>query len=165
MNSNVYFWIIYAVVVISAILALELESLLWAAISFVVLLSEIALIYFALGMPVLGSIQLAVYAGGVTILVLFAIMMIGESYKKISGKQVFAILTSVSIVILGTVLSFLSKVKTKPYAVYPTKQLGLEFAVKYSFFTIVLGLIVSAILYLANTVISKKREERNADSR
>ncbi len=165
MNSNVYFWAIYGVIIVSAILALELESLLWAAVSFVVLLSEIALVYFSLGMPVLGSIQLAVYAGGVTILVLFAIMMIGEGYKKTHEKQRFAVLISISVVILGTILSFLSRVKTKTYHIYSTKRLGIEFTEKYSFFTIILGLIVSAILYLANAVISKKKENKNADSR
>ena len=115
---NVYFWIIYGVIIISAIVALEATSLLWAAIAFVILLSEIALVYFGIGMPVLGGVQLAIYAGGVTILVLFAIMMIGESYKKPPGKAVTAIVLSLIILVLGTGLSFLSAIDTFPYKVY-----------------------------------------------
>ncbi|TCK03923.1 NADH-quinone oxidoreductase subunit J family protein [Phorcysia thermohydrogeniphila] len=160
MSGNVYFWIIYAIIVASAILALEVSSLLWAAISFVVLLSEIALVYFGLGMPVLGGVQLAIYAGGVTILVLFAIMMIGESYQKPSGKAVVAILVSVFLTVFGTFLSFLSAVDTLPYKVYSTEKLGTVFVEKYSFFTIVLGFIVAAILYMANAIITKKREAK-----
>jgi len=160
MSGNLYFWIIYAIIVASAILALEVSSLLWAAISFVILLSEIALVYFGLGMPVLGGVQLAIYAGGVTILVLFAIMMIGESYQKPSGKAVVALLVSLSFVALGTFLSFLSAIDTLPYRTYPTKELGTVFVEKYSFFTIVLSFIVAAILYMANAIISKKREAK-----
>ena len=157
---NVYFWIIYGVIIISAIVALEATSLLWAAIAFVVLLSEIALVYFGIGMPVLGGVQLAIYAGGVTILVLFAIMMIGESYKKPPGKAVTAIVLSLIILVLGTGLSFLSAIDTFPYKVYSTQELGTVFVEKYSFFTIILGFIVSAILYMANAIITKKREAK-----
>ena len=157
---NVYFWIIYGVIIISAIVALEATSLLWAAIAFVILLSEIALVYFGIGMPVLGGVQLAIYAGGVTILVLFAIMMIGESYKKPPGKAVTAIVLSLIILVLGTGLSFLSAIDTFPYKVYSTQELGTVFVEKYSFFTIILGFIVPAILYMANAIITKKREAK-----
>lgn len=158
--GNVYFWIIYAVVIGSAIIALEATSLLWAAISFVVLLSEIALVYFGLNMPVLGGVQLAIYAGGVTILVLFAIMMIGESYKKPEGKAVSAIVLSLFLLILGTSFSFLSAIDTFPFKTFSTEVLGTVFVEKYSFFTIVLGFIVSALLYMANAIITKKREAK-----
>ncbi len=160
MSGNVYFWIIYAVIIASAIVALEASSLLWAAVSFVVLLSEIAIVYFGLGMPVLGAVQLAIYAGGVTILVLFAIMMIGESYKKPPGKAVTAIVSSLLIVVIGTALSFMSAIDTFPYKVFSTRELGTVFVEKYSFFTIVLGFIVAAILYMANAIITKKREAK-----
>ncbi len=158
--GNVYFWIIYAVIIGSAIIALEATSLLWAAVSFVVLLSEIALVYFGLNMPVLGGVQLAIYAGGVTILVLFAIMMIGESYKKPGGKAVRAIVLSLILLILGTLFSFLSAIDTLPFKAYSTAFLGTVFVEKYSFFTIVLGFIVSALLYMANAIITKKREAK-----
>ncbi len=158
--GNVYFWIIYAVIIGSAIIALEATSLLWAAISFVVLLSEIALVYFGLNMPVLGGVQLAIYAGGVTILVLFAIMMIGESYKKPGGKAVKAIVLSLLLLILGTSFSFLSAIDTFPFKTFSTETLGTVFVEKYSFFTIVLGFIVSALLYMANAIITKKREAK-----
>jgi len=158
MTGNVYFWIIYGVIIISAIIALEASSLLWAAISFVVLLSEIAIVYFGLNMPILGGIQLAIYAGGVTILVLFAIMMIGESYKKPPGKAVRAIVISLLLLIMGVIVSFLSAIDTFPFKTYPTEVLGTVFVEKYSFFTIILGFIVAAILYMANAIITKKRE-------
>ncbi|NPB04086.1 MAG: NADH-quinone oxidoreductase subunit J [Thermotogae bacterium] len=158
MTGNVYFWIIYAIIIFSAIIALEASSLLWAAISFVVLLSEIAIVYFGLNMPILGGIQLAIYAGGVTILVLFAIMMIGESYKKPPGKAVRAIVLSLLLLILGVTVSFLSAIDTLPFKTYPTEVLGTVFVEKYSFFTIILGFIVAAILYMANAIITKKRE-------
>lgn len=158
MLGNMYFWLIYAVIVVSAIVALEASSLLWAAISFVILLSEIALIYFALGMPVLGGVQLAIYAGGVTILVLFAVMMIGESYKKPPGKAVKAIVLSLFVILFGTVLSFMGAIDTFPFKAYTTRYLGTHFVKNYSFFIILLGFIVAAILYMGNAIITKKKE-------
>ncbi len=160
MAGNIYFWIIYAVVIASAIIALEATSLLWAAVSFVVLLSEIALVYFGLNMPILGGIQLAIYAGGVTILVLFAIMMIGESYRKPPGKAVKAIVLSLILLVVGVVISFASAIDTLPFKTYSTEYLGTVFVERYSFFTIVLGFIVAAILYMANAIITKKREAK-----
>ncbi len=158
--GNVYFWIVYAVVLVSAVVALEATSLLWAAISFVILLSEIALVYFGLGMPVLGGVQLAIYAGGVTILVLFAIMMIGESYKKPPGKAVKAIAISLTVLGLGTLISFLSAVDTFKFKSYATGEVGTTFVENYSFFAIMLGFILSAILYMGNAIITKKREAK-----
>jgi len=160
MGSTVYFWVIYAVVIASAIIALEATSLLWAAVSFVILLSEIAILYFGLGMPILGGVQLAVYAGGVTILVLFAIMMVGESYKKPAGRVVTAIVLSLLLVVIGTAFSFMSAIDTFPYRFYSTHYLGRIFVEKYSLFVLALGFIVAAILYLANAIITKKREAK-----
>jgi len=157
---NAYFWIIYAVVVISAIVALEATSLLWAGVSFVILLSEIALIYFGLGMPIIGGIQLAIYAGGVTVLILFAIMMIGESYVKPPGKNVAAIVISSIVLLLGTFLSFRSAIDTFKYRVFSTSDLGRVFIEKFSFFVILLAFIVAAVLYMANSIITKKREAK-----
>ncbi|WP_121169399.1 NADH-quinone oxidoreductase subunit J family protein [Thermovibrio guaymasensis] len=158
MMGNVYFWLIYVIIIASAIVALEATSLLWAAISFVVLLSEIALVYFGLNMPVLGGVQLAIYAGGVTILVLFAIMMVGESYRKPPGKAVRAIVISLSLLAVGVLFSFASAIDTFPFKAYSTQFLGTIFVEKYSFFTIVLGFIVAALLYMGNAIITKKRE-------
>jgi len=157
---NAYFWIIYAVVVISAIVALEATSLLWAGVSFVILLSEIALIYFGLGMPIIGGIQLAIYAGGVTVLILFAIMMVGESYVKPPGKNVAAIVISSIVLLFGTFLSFRSAIDTFKYRVFSTSDLGRVFIEKFSFFVILLAFIVAAILYMANSIITKKREAK-----
>ncbi len=155
---NAYFWLVYAVVVVSAIVALEATSLLWAGISFVILLSEIALIYFGLGMPIIGGVQLAIYAGGVTVLVLFAIMMVGESYMKPSGKNVAAIVLSLIVLISGTFLSFRSAIDTFKFKYFTTGELGKVFIEKFSFFVILLAFIVAAILYMANSIITKKRE-------
>jgi NADH-quinone oxidoreductase subunit J len=155
---NAYFWLIYAVVVVSAIVALEATSLLWAGVSFVILLSEIALIYFGLGMPIIGGVQLAIYAGGVTVLILFAIMMIGESYAKPSGKNVAAIVLSLLVLVFGTFLSFKSAIDTFKYKYFATEELGKVFIEKFSFFVILLAFIVAAILYMANSIITKKRE-------
>ncbi len=72
---EVAFAILAAVAVVTAIAALLVRELvhtiLWIAIFFV----DLAAIYFLLEAPFLGVLQLGVYAGAVTILLLFGVMV------------------------------------------------------------------------------------------
>ena len=66
---------------IAALLVRELvHTILWIAIFFV----ELAAIYFLLDAPFLGVLQLGVYAGAVTILLLFGIM---TTRKRIFSRE------------------------------------------------------------------------------
>lgn len=155
MSANVYFWIVYAVVLLCAILSLELSSLLWAGVSFVALLSEIAIVYFGLGMPLLGGVQLAIYAGGVTILLLFAIMMIGETSAS-TGRKPVAMVVALLFLLSATAVSFLSAIDTLRYETFSVETVGAVFTDRFSFFVIVLAFILSAVLYMANAIVTKK---------
>jgi NADH:ubiquinone oxidoreductase subunit 6 (subunit J) len=73
-----------AVAVVTALLALLVRELvhtiLWVAVFFV----SLAAIYFLLDSPFLGVLQLGVYAGAVTILLLFGVMV---TRKRIFSRE------------------------------------------------------------------------------
>jgi NADH-quinone oxidoreductase subunit J len=78
------FLVLAVVAVLTAVLALlahELvHTILWIAVFFV----DLALIYFLLDAPFLGVLQLGVYAGAVTVLLLFGIMV---TRKRIFSRE------------------------------------------------------------------------------
>ena len=82
--EEVAFLLLAVVAVVTAIAALLVRELvhtiLWIGIFFV----DIAAIYFLLSAPFLGVLQLGVYAGAVTILLLFGIMV---TRKRIFSRE------------------------------------------------------------------------------
>jgi NADH-quinone oxidoreductase subunit J len=69
------FWAVSALIVTGALGAVMLQNLVHAALSLVAALLGIAGIYLLLGSEFLALVQLLVYGGGVTILLLFGVML------------------------------------------------------------------------------------------
>jgi len=155
-----YFSILFAVVVATAIAAIELTNFIWVLVAFAVLLTEIALFYFSLGFPLLGAFQLAIYAGGVAILVLFAILTIGEREEE-KRESKLAAGVSVATFITGLIASIWTGLHTKPYLNISLEELGKVFIDKYAILIIPLGFTAVGIIYGAYYILSKKlqREE------
>jgi NADH:ubiquinone oxidoreductase subunit 6 (subunit J) len=82
--EEVAFLLLALVAVVTAVAALLVRELvhtiLWIAVFFV----DLALIYFLLDAPFLGVLQLGVYAGAVTVLLLFGIMV---TRKRIFSRE------------------------------------------------------------------------------
>ncbi len=69
------------VTALAALLARELvHTIMWIAVFFI----DLALLYFLLNAPFLGVLQLGVYAGAVTVLLLFGIMV---TRKRIFSRE------------------------------------------------------------------------------
>jgi len=62
-----------------ALLALESRSLVYGAISLAGFFIGLSLYFFLLGLPYLAVFQLLVYVGAISVLILFAVMVIGEA--------------------------------------------------------------------------------------
>jgi NADH-quinone oxidoreductase subunit J len=155
-----YFTILFLVVIATAIAAIELTNLIWVLVAFAVLLTEIALFYFSLGFPLLGAFQLAVYAGGVAILVLFAILTIGEREEE-KRESKLAAGVAVATFITGVIASLWTGLHTQPYLDISLKEIGKVFVEKYALLVIPLGFTAVGIIYGAYYLLSKKlqREE------
>lgn len=101
--DQVAFAALAAIAVVTAIAALLVRELvhtiLWIAVFFV----DLAGIYFLLAAPFLGVLQLGVYAGAVTILLLFGVMVTRKrifSREAATGIGPVALALSVLVVVL-----------------------------------------------------------------
>ena len=153
-----YFLLLFSVVVATAIAAIELTNLIWVLVAFATLLTEIALFYFSLGFPLLGAFQLAIYAGGVAILVLFAILTIGEREEEQRESKLAAGI-AVATFITGVVASIWVGFHTKPYIDISLKELAQVFVDKYALLVVPLGFTAVGIIYGAYYILTKKLQK------
>ncbi|HIP86554.1 MAG TPA: NADH-quinone oxidoreductase subunit J [Aquifex sp.] len=150
-----YFTILFLIVIATAIAAIELTNFIWVLVAFATLLTEIALFYFSLGFPLLGAFQLAVYAGGVAILVLFTILTIGEREEE-KKESKLAAGVAIAIFITGVIASIWTGLNTKPYLNISLQELGKVFIEKYALLVIPLGFTAVGIIFGAYYLLSKK---------
>ncbi|HVB73295.1 MAG TPA: NADH-quinone oxidoreductase subunit J [Ktedonobacteraceae bacterium] len=73
--STILFWIIAIILVGSALLVVSLRNIVHSALALIVLFAMAAGIYLLLNAEFIAIVQILIYAGAVTILVLFALML------------------------------------------------------------------------------------------
>jgi NADH-quinone oxidoreductase subunit J len=72
---NAAFWILSAITVIGAVLAVTLRNLVHCVLSLILFFLGIAAHYFLLRADFIGAVQILIYIGAVAVLILFAIML------------------------------------------------------------------------------------------
>ncbi|HUJ11101.1 MAG TPA: NADH-quinone oxidoreductase subunit J [Verrucomicrobiae bacterium] len=72
---EITFWILAAITVVGAILAITLRNLVHCVLSLILFFLGIAGHYLLLGADFLGAVQILIYIGAVAVLILFAIML------------------------------------------------------------------------------------------
>ena len=85
MGNIVMFTIFAAVIVISALLCVTTKRIMRAATYMLFVLLGVAGIYFLLDYTFLGAAQIAVYAGGVTMIFVFAIQLVSK--RSLQGME------------------------------------------------------------------------------
>jgi len=132
-------------VLILAIASLTLKKSIAALISFALMLLVLGLYYIALDEKLLGLFQIFVYAGGISVLMLFGITLIGVEFpqsKLNPWSAFFAFLFFV-----GSVSLFFANSATLDISsLSHVEQKGL-FVEKYSDFVILFALVASSLLY------------------
>lgn len=76
-GEAILFWIVASLMVLGALGVLLFRKAAYAALSMVVVMVGMAVLYFALQAPFNGAVQVIVYTGAILMLFLFVIMMIG----------------------------------------------------------------------------------------
>jgi NADH-quinone oxidoreductase subunit J len=110
MGSFIVFYILAAVILISAVLAVTSKRMLRAAAFLLFVLVATAGLYLLLNYHFLAAVQLSVYAGGILVLFIFAILLTSgakgdHTEQTDKRKALLGILTAVGgIAITGTVL-------------------------------------------------------------
>jgi NADH:ubiquinone oxidoreductase subunit 6 (chain J) len=85
MGNMIMFTILAAVIVISALLCVTTKRIMRAATYMLFVLLGVAGIYFLLDYTFLGAAQIAVYAGGVTMILVFAIQLVSK--RSLQGME------------------------------------------------------------------------------
>lgn len=97
-TESIVFAIVAAIIAIFSILSVTTKHIIRAASYLLVVLFGTAGMYFLMGYTFLGAVQIMVYAGGVIVLYVFAIMLTGKTVpdkqKTLSLKKRFAALVA-----------------------------------------------------------------------
>lgn len=80
--ATLLFWIIAVILVVAALLVVGLRNIVHSALALIVLFAMAAGIYLLLNAEFIAIVQILIYAGAVTILILFALML-----THIQGRQ------------------------------------------------------------------------------
>ncbi len=129
-SASPLFYLISFVVIISAIMVVTLKNLFHCALYLVLCLFAVAGIYFLLGAEFLAAVQILIYVGAVSILMIFAIMLTSNIASKRalqSNEQVpvgFFISGILLFVCFGAITSSFWKVSDLPLPADNTMTIG-----------------------------------------
>lgn len=128
------FAILAAIIIMAAIASVVTQSIMRAVTALLFVLFSIAGMYFLLDYTFLGTAQLSIYAGGMTMIYIFAIQLISkrtlQGMKEKLNLKRFAIAALVAVVGLITVVSvqlksaFFDKFMEQPDVEVPMQQIG-----------------------------------------
>ena len=111
MANIVMFCILAAVILGSAIMSVMTKSIMRAATFLLFVLFGVAGIYFLLDYTFLGAAQIAVYAGGITMMYIFAIQLVSKHtlqnlVERFKGSRVVSgtLISLLGLVVVGFVL-------------------------------------------------------------
>lgn len=91
-GSIILYAIIALVMVVCSVLTVTTRKILRAATYLLFTLFGAAVLYFMLGYEFLGGVQIAVYAGGIVVLFVFAILLTGkpaDNAERLTAKSTF----------------------------------------------------------------------------
>ncbi len=89
-GSTIIYWIIALALVIFSVLTVTTRKILRAATYLLFVLFSTAALYFKLDYEFLGTVQIAVYAGGILVLFVFAILLTthpGDNSQQLTSRK------------------------------------------------------------------------------
>jgi NADH-quinone oxidoreductase subunit J len=121
MATNILmFYLFSAVIIVFALLSITTRRILRAAVYLLFVLIATAAIYFMLEYQFLAAMQLALYAGGIVVLIIFSILLTHHIDHKFENPKLANVLLGGGIAIAGcalaipAILSFPFQASTEP---------------------------------------------------
>ncbi len=163
--SDFAFLALAALTLISSLLAIEAKELIYGAIALGVSFIGVAGLFVLLDAPYLAMLQVAIYVGAIVVLMLFTLMLVrrdvGEELKDTPegglGRAGLWVGSVVAIAVGGVAYLSTQTTATKPVFRYTLSDLGSILSLDYGVPLIILGLLITATLLGALTLV--KREE------
>src|SRR5438067_2471611 len=110
--ESVVFWVASVVAVISGIGVITARSAIYSAISLIITLAQLAILYLLLNAQFIAAAQVLIYAGAVMVLFLFVITLLGIQDYPLFGEHLpFQRTLSILLagLLLGTVVYFVAQ--------------------------------------------------------
>jgi NADH-quinone oxidoreductase subunit J len=104
--ADALFWIFAAVMIGSAILVVTMRDIIRCGLAMIVCFGSLAGIYVILGAPLIAATQVIVYIGGISVLILFAIML--TQTKDAPSRLVFqtqALPAAIASIVIAVVIA------------------------------------------------------------
>lgn len=104
--SAIVFYVLSALILASAVMAVTASKIFRSAIWLLFSLIGIAGLYFWMQMEFIAAVQIAVYVGGIVVLIIFSIFLTQQSGSKMPKPPPVKILFSLLVVITGFILTY-----------------------------------------------------------
>ena len=154
--------IVFLTIVLAlAIASLTLKKSIASLISFALMMLVLGLYYIYLDEKLLGLFQIFVYAGGISVLMLFGITLIGTEFPHATQNPWTAFIAFLFFVF--TVAIFWNNHTLLVVNEVPTIESKELFAKSYSDFVIIFALIGSSLLYGTIKMINVLKPKRKKD--
>ena len=105
MTLNVFmFYLLSATILLFSVLTITSRKILRAAVYLLFVLVGTAGLYFLLKYEFLAAVQLAIYAGGIVVLIIFSILLTHHISHKFQNPVLMNLLMGVSVAVIGSLL-------------------------------------------------------------
>jgi NADH:ubiquinone oxidoreductase subunit 6 (subunit J) len=124
--SFIAFWILAIVILVSALAVVFLKNIVHSALALIVTFIGAAGIYLLLHSEFLAAIQILVYAGAISILIVFGIMLITRGSGRMDETNLTGkLLIPAAVVVLALVFLVIVFILFTPWQIAPEKNVHL----------------------------------------
>lgn len=171
------FWGVAVMMLAGALGVLFLKKAAYAAISMVILMVGLAILYLMLGAPFMGVVQIVVYTGAIMMLFLFVMMMIGlhasDEYQTqnranitVAGSVAGVVALALIGAVAATVLPQAQEYPAEAFSDAPIEGLAASIFGKYWFSMELSGMllivaVISAVLLTNADRLTKRHTQRS----